>query len=148
MKKIIFVCHGSICRSPAAEMIFRKRIKELGIENGYIVSSLALSNEEIGNDIYPPMKRCLERHGIPYIRHQSRRITQNDLDNTDYLFYMDKSNERIISYYLNDKDHKCKPVFFYSKGIYEIEDPWYTDNYDLVINELEICINDIIDNIK
>lgn len=148
MKKIIFVCHGSICRSPAAEMIFRKTIKERGLEDQFSVTSLALSNEEIGNDIYPPMRRTLNARGIPMIRHSARRLTQRDVDDCDHLFYMDASNRRILSYLVNDPQGKCKPVFAYSKGIIEIEDPWYSDRYDKVIDELTICINDILENIK
>lgn len=147
MKKIIFVCHGSICRSPAAEMIFRQEIKKRGLEEVFSVTSLALSNEEIGNDIYPPMERTLMRRGIPMIPHSARRLTQKDLDECDHLFYMDGSNRRILSYLVNDKDNKCKPVFFYSPGIYEIEDPWYSDRYDKVVDELTKCIADILENI-
>ncbi|MCQ2798606.1 MAG: low molecular weight phosphotyrosine protein phosphatase [Bacilli bacterium] len=144
MIKVIFVCHGSICRSPAAEMIFRDEIKKSGLESKFETTSLALSLEEIGNDIYPPMKAALRANGIPFIRHSARRLTQADLDGCDRLFYMDESNRRILSYLVNDSSKKCLPVFAYSKGIYEIEDPWYSDNYQLVIDELRRCVNDIL----
>ena len=144
MKKIIFVCHGSICRSPAAEMIFRNEIKLANREHEFEVTSLALSNEEIGNEIYPPMKKCLTSHKIPLYPHRARRLTQEDLDGCDYLFYMDISNKRILSNLVNDKNNKCKPIFYYTSSIYEIEDPWYSDRYDLVVDELKQCIKDIL----
>lgn len=147
MVKIIFVCHGSICRSPAAEMIFRQEIQARGIVDKYEVTSLALSNEEIGNDIYPPMKIALRENGIPFTKHSARRLTQRDVDWCDHLFYMDGSNMRILSYLIKDPSNKCKPVFEYSNNIFEIEDPWYSDNYQLVIDELRQCIRDILSNL-
>ncbi len=148
MKKIIFVCHGSICRSPAAEFIFKDEIKRRGLENEFSVTSLALSNEEIGNDVYPPMERMLIQKGVSIYPHSSRRLTQKDLDGCDYLFYMDNSNKRILSYLVNDKDNKCKPISFYTQSIEEIEDPWYTDRYGKVVDEIKECINNILFNIK
>ena len=147
MIKIIFLCHGSICRSPAAEMIFRQEIQRRGLSDKFEVTSLALSNEEIGNDIYPPMKLALMENGIPFIKHSARRLTQSDLDSCDHLFYMDESNRRILSYLVKDTSSKCKPVFEYSKNIYEIEDPWYSDNYQLVLDELRQCIRDMLVNL-
>ncbi len=148
MKKIIFVCHGSICRSPAAEFIFKDETKRRGLENEFSSTSLALSNEEIGNGIYPPMERTLIQKGITIYPHTSRRLTQEDLDECDYLFYMDNSNKRILSYLVNDKKNKCKPLFFYTPSINEIEDPWYSDRYGKVFDEIKECINDILLNIK
>lgn len=147
MRKIIFVCHGSICRSPAAEMIFRKEIAKAGREGEFEVTSLALSNEEIGNSIYPPMRNCLISYGIKIYPHIARRLTQKDLDECETLFYMDASNRRILSYLINDTNNKCKPVFYYSSGIDEIEDPWYSDRYDLVVKQLTQCIKDILKNL-
>ena len=148
MKRIIFVCHGSICRSPAAEFIFKNELKRRGLESEFEVTSLALSNEEIGNDIYPPMKRELDRVGIPYERHYARKITMDDYIHADLIFYMDDSNKRIISYLLNDRDNKIKPIYFYTDDVYEIEDPWYTDNFSKVVSQIKRCVNDILDNIS
>ena len=147
MKTIIFVCHGNICRSPAAEYIFKDEIKRRGREDEFNVYSLALSNEETGNDIYPPMKRELTRVGIPFSFHAARRIDASDYQKADLIFYMDDSNRRIISYLLDDKDNKIKPIYLYSKGIYEIEDPWYTGYFTKVVQQIKTCVNDILDNI-
>lgn len=147
MKKVIFVCHGSICRSPAAEMIFREEIRLTHRESEFEVTSLALSSEEIGNDIYPPMRKSLISHKIPLHPHKARRLTQNDLEECDYLFYMDESNRRILSYLVNDEHNRCKPVSFFTSSIGEIEDPWYSDRYDFVVEELKQCVKDILRNI-
>ena len=138
--KILFVCHGSICRSPAAEMIFKS------LNNEHEVFSRALSYEEIGNDLYPPMKRELQRRGIPFTPHSARYISLEDFDNADYVFYMDSENKYLLTRRFGNSP-KILPVFHYSNGIYEIEDPWYTDNFKKVVDQLIICIKDIIKNI-
>lgn len=138
--KIIFVCHGSICRSPAAEMIFKM------LSDKHEVISRALSHEEIGNDIYPPMKRELNRRGIPFTRHYASYLTKQEFDECDYIFYMDSSNHYLLTIRFGESD-KILPIFHFSEGIYEIEDPWYTDNYEKVVNQITTCIKDIIKNL-
>ena len=142
MKKIIFVCHVNICRSPASEIIFNLKARESNL-NFYSVS-FALSDEEISNDIYPPMKTCLKNNGISFSKHEARKLTQEDIDSSFLLFYMDKSNERILfSNYKADKN-KCMKISCFSKNIDDIEDPWYTGRYQKVIDEISICTDDII----
>ena len=135
--KIIFVCHGSICRSPAAEYIFKS------LSNEHEVISRALSHEEIGNDIYPPMKRELNRRGIPYSRHYATYLTQEDYDWADYIFYMDYSNKNLLDRRWSNSD-KILPIFTFTDSVINIEDPWYTDNYEKVVNQITTCIKDII----
>ena len=140
MKTIIFVCHGNICRSVAAEYIFKSLSKE------YDVISRATSLEEIGNDIYPPMKRELVRNHIPFDRHYAKRIDYKDYEKADYIFYMDDENY----YSLNrmfPNSNKIYPIYKYTSDISEIEDPWYTGRFDLVVKQISRCINDILNNI-
>ena len=141
MKKIIFVCHGNICRSVAAEYIMKK------LTDKYIVTSRATSYEEIDNDIYPPMKKVLDNHNIPYDRHYASRIDYDDYQSADYIFYMDDENY----YSLNrmfPNSIKIYPIYKYSPTISEIEDPWYTRRFELVFNQIYQCVVDIINNIK
>ncbi len=91
MKTVIFLCHGNICRSAAAEFVFKKLVKEEGRESEFHIYSRGVSNEEYGNDTYPPMKRALDRAGIPYERHFAQRITAEEYAEADYIFYMDRS---------------------------------------------------------
>ena len=110
MLTIIFVCHGNICRSVAAEYILKKKIKDLHLEDRLCCFSRATSNEEIGNDIYPPMKDELRKRGIPFTKHFAERITQKDYDLADYIFYMDNNNKRYLNFLLDDYKNIIKPV--------------------------------------
>ena len=138
--KILFVCHGSICRSPAAEMIFKS------LNNEHEVISRALTHEEIGNDIYPPMKRELARRGIPFTAHHAQYISLEDFESSDYVFYMDVENHYMLVRRFGE-DKKMLPDFYFSEGITEVEDPWYTGNFKKVVDQLTTCIKDILKNI-
>ena len=147
MLTIIFVCHGNICRSVAAEYILKKKIKDLHLEDRLCCFSRATSNEEIGNDIYPPMKDELRKRGIPFTRHFAERITQTDYDLADYIFYMDNNNKRYLNFLLDDYKNIIKPITCFDVKNFEIEDPWYTDNFQKVCDELSKEIELIIENI-
>ena len=140
---IIFVCHGNICRSVAAEYI----AKHLDIDHKHQFISRATSFEEIGNDIYPPMKNELARQGIPFSRHHATRIDQKDYEWADIIFYMDDENKYSLRYIVNDTQNKTKPIYEYTSGIYEIEDPWYTRNFQSVVNQITMCVKDILKNL-
>ncbi|MCQ2793354.1 MAG: hypothetical protein MJ221_02925 [Bacilli bacterium] len=146
MKTIIFICHGNICRSIAAECIANKILIDKGITN-IRVFSRAVSLEEIGNDIYPPMKRELLRQQIPLKKHFAEQISKHDYDEADFIFYMDESNKIRLSHLINDYKNIVKPITLYNKEISYIEDPWYTDRFELVVKQLKICVKNIIENI-
>jgi len=146
MRKIIFVCHGNICRSIAAEVIMKNIVKNQGIAMDFDIISRATSLEEIGNDIYPPMKIELLKHGYKLESHSAKRITQEDYNWADEIYYMDENNLRYLNRLMVDKDSKFQPISKYTKDVLEIEDPWYTDRYDLVVKQITKCINDIIVN--
>lgn len=140
--KVIFVCHGSICRSPACLYIARWLSEDIEFE------ARAISYEEIGNDIYPPMQAALSRAGIPFGRHHAAYLSEEDVRSADLIFYMDESNRlRLLRAYPN-YGNKMKPVFAFTKGIEEIEDPWYTDRYDKVVRQLRQCVEDILQHLK
>ena len=141
MKTIIFVCHGNICRSVAAEYIMKSLTKD------YIIYSRATSLEEIGNDIYPPMKRELIKNNIPFDKHYAKRIDYKDYEEADFIFYMDDENRYYLERMLPNSN-KIYPIYKYSKDIKEIEDPWYTDRFDLVVKQITICVKDIIAHLK
>ena len=147
MKTIVFVCHGNICRSAAAEYIAKKYIKEHNLEDKIEVFSRATSLEEIGNDIYPPMKRELLKRGIPFGKHFAERISQRDYDLSDYVFCMDENNKRYLSHLLDDYKGIIKPITVY-ESFNEIEDPWYTDRYEKVCDQLELCISHILSKLN
>lgn len=132
MTRVLFVCHGNICRSPMAEYICRTIRKDLYCE------SRAASYEEQGNDIYPAAKRCLQRHGITFGKHRARRIEAEDYDLFDVIYVMDRGNLNRVLRIIDDKEGKVKML-----SDREIEDPWYTDNFDKVYEELYECVRNI-----
>ena len=132
MTRVLFVCHGNICRSVMAEYICKSIRPDLYCE------SRAVSYEEEGHDIYPPAKKCLDRHGIKYDRHHAARITQEDYDNFDRIYVMDQSNMRLINHIVSDYDHKI-----YMLDDKDVSDPWYYNNYDEVYDQMYEKIKEI-----
>ena len=143
MKTIIFVCHGSICRSPAAAFIAKKYLKDIGRDKEFNILIRATSSEEIGNDVYPPMRKELIRKGVPLFPHAAERIRQIDYDNADYIFYMDNENHYSLLRQIDDYKSILYPINKWTNGLNEIEDPWYTGRYQLVCEQIEECIKDI-----
>lgn len=124
MKTIIFVCHGNICRSPAAEWIMKHLLLKYHMEEDFFILSRATSLEEIGNDIYPPMKRALYHKEIPFFEHHAKRITQEKLDKAEYVFYMDDLNKKYLERLFGPLPEKCQIITKYAGNPAFIDDPW------------------------
>ena len=123
MHKILFVCHGNICRSPMAEFVLKDMVKKAGRSGEFQIASVATSREELGNPVYPPARRELNRHGITCDGHRARQITQADVDNYDYIYYMDSNNARNLAR-LFPRQTKFMP--FLSRNV---ADPWYSGDF-------------------
>ena len=127
MKRILFVCHGNICRSPMAEFVMKHLVQEAGLTDQFLIESAATSTEEIGNPIYPPARRKLAEHGINSNGHEARQMTRADYNRFDLLIGMDKWNirnmERICG---GDPEGKIRPLL-YDK---DVADPWYTGDFE------------------
>ena len=135
MKKILFICHGNICRSPMAEMVMRQMVKEAGAE--IEVASAATSTEEIGNGIYPPVRKLLIEKGIPFGEHHARQMTKADYDRYDYLIYMDDWNRRnLFKIIKSDPKDKCRSLLSFCGGG-EVADPWYTGEFETAYRQIE-----------
>lgn len=141
---VIFVCHGNICRSPVAEILF----SDLGKENklDINVSSRATSLEEIGNDIYPPMRRVLHNHGYDDIHHYATRISRSEFESAEYIFYMDSNNKLNLERLFGPSD-KYHLITEYLDNV-EIEDPWFTDRFEFVYQRIKKAVDAIIKHIK
>ena len=140
-KRIIFVCHGNICRSPMAEFIFKDKIRSRGLNEQFYVESAAVSTEEIGNSIYPPAKRCLNAHGIPFDTSKTaRQITRADYDRFDLIICMDRMNLRWLKYIIpNDPDHKVRLMMSYAGQDRDVADPWYTGDFETTYRDLDLA---------
>lgn len=145
MIKVLFVCHGNICRSPMAEFIMKDKINKLSIKDKFIIDSRATSKEEIGNGIYPEALRTLKKHNILNAKHTAKQITKVDYLEYDYIFVMDYNNIRMLKYVLNfEKLDKVQLIGEFIEQNLNIEDPWYTGNFEFVYNQLDTAINNFI----
>ena len=132
MKKVIFVCHGNICRSPMAEFIAKYYDKS----NQYEYISRAVSTEEYSNDIYYPCKVVLDKHHIPYTKHFAQKISLEEFKSAHIIFVMDQSNLRILkSIFLNEEMDKVKLL-----DDTDIFDPWYTREFDKAYLQIEKAV--------
>ncbi len=138
MIKIIFVCHGNICRSPMAEFIFKDLIRQNGLEEQFYVESAAVSTEEIGNSIYPPAKRCLNAHAIPFDKSKAaRQITRSDYERFDLIICMDRMNLRWLKYIIPDDPQNKVHLMMSFAGIdRDVADPWYTGDFETTYNDV------------
>ena len=123
MVKILFVCHGNICRSPMAEFVLKDMVKKAGREGDFSIASVAVSTEELGNPVYPPARRELASHGIGCDGHRSRQITAWDVAAYEHIYYMDSSNLRWLER-MFPGETKFKP--FLQRNV---ADPWYTGDF-------------------
>ena len=124
MVKILFVCHGNICRSPMGEYILKDMVRKRGIADRFEIDSAAVSREEIGNPVYPPARRELAKHGISCDGHAARQVTMEDYHYFDRIYYMDRSNARYSDRMLPHDPQKIRPLLNR-----DVADPWYTGDF-------------------
>lgn len=136
--RILFVCHGNICRSPMAEFILKALVKARGIEDYYHIESAAVSDEETGNPIYPPAKRCLSQHGVWFDpMKRARKVTLVDYERFDRIICMDASNLRLIRRIIpDDLDGKIHLLMSYTGKGRDVADPWYTGDFETTFQDL------------
>ena len=124
MIRILFVCHGNICRSPMGEYILKDMVSRRGLGAEFEIASAAVSTEELGNPVYPPARRELKKHGIACDGHAAHQITRAELSHYDHIYYMDTSNARWLRRLFGRDADKCRPLL--SR---DVADPWYTGDF-------------------
>lgn len=131
MIKLLFVCHGNICRSPMAEYVMKDLVGKEGLQDEFYIESCAVSTEEIGNPVYPPVKKILKELEINCDDKRARVMTRSDYQKFDYIIAMDSSNlygiKRIVG---EDTAHKVHLLLEYTKENRDVRDPWYTRKFD------------------
>ena len=136
MIKVLFVCLGNICRSPTAELVFKKLVADAGLADEFCIDSCGSSDEEDGNPIYPPALRVLNAHGIDG-SHRARQITYDDAESADYIAVMDERNRsdvlRRVGYSFRDKVFKLGD---FDGEPHDIFDPWFTRNFERAYDEI------------
>lgn len=131
MKRILFVCHGNICRSPMAEFVMKDLVKKAGLEDEFYIESAATSTEEIGNSVYPPARRKLAEHGISCTGKTARQLRAADYGRFDLLVGMDEWNIRNMTRMLGgDPEGKVCKLLDFTNRHGDVADPWYTDDFD------------------
>ena len=131
MKKILFVCHGNICRSPMAEFVMKDLVKKVGLASQFHIESAATSREEIDNPVYPPARRKLAEHGISCDGHAARQLTNADYEKYDLLIGMDRDNLRDMYHICGgDPDGKLRLLMDYTDRPDDVADPWYSGDFE------------------
>ena len=131
MVRILFVCHGNICRSPMAEFVMKDLVRKAGLEDAFYIESAATSTEEIGNDVYPPARRKLAEHDISCKGKTARQMTRRDYERYDLLVGMDSWNIRNMKVICGgDPDGKIRQLLDFTNRPGDVADPWYTGDFE------------------
>lgn len=131
MVKILFVCHGNICRSPMAEFVMKMLVSEKGLSESFEIASCATSTEEVGNPVYPPARKKLSEHGISCAGKTARQMTAFDYSHFDYIVAMDRFNLRNMRRFTGDDTAKKVSLLMdFTSRPGEVADPWYTGDFD------------------
>lgn len=154
MIKILFICHGNICRSPMAEFVMKKLVREEGLEDLFYISSCATSREEIwngiGNPIYPPAQREMNKRGVPFdSSKRAVQLTAEDYGKYDYLIGMDGMNIRNIMRIIgSDPEKKVFRLMDFTEKKGDVADPWYSNRFDTAFNDIDEGCRCLLERIK
>ena len=137
MIKVLFICHGNICRSPLAEFVFKNLVSQAGLANQFMVASAATSTEEIGNDVHRGSKAIMKKYHIPFGPRQARQITKRDYTEYDYLIGMDTANIRNMHRaFGGDPDGKVYKLLSFAGEGRDVADPWYTGDFETTYQDV------------
>ena len=149
MVKILFVCHGNICRSPMAEFMFRDMVEKAGLDGEFKIASAATSYEEVGNGVYPPARKKLAEHGIGCAGHAAHRMTLEEYDEYDLIICMDAANLRNLRRMTDgDSEGKISLVLDHcGRAGQEVADPWYTGDFESTWQDLSQGLSGLLEEL-
>ena len=149
MLKIMFVCHGNICRSPMAEFIMKDFVAKKGEETAFFISSSATSREELGNGVHYGTRTVLNRLGISCQGKRAVQLTQKDYEKYDYFIGMDEYNKRnMLRIFGEDKDGKVSLLLDYTDNPRDVADPWYTGNFEQTYRDIKAGVEGLYRHLK
>ena len=149
MTKILFVCHGNICRSPMAEFVMKDLVKKAGLEARFHIESAATSREEIGNPVYPPARRKLAEHGISCTGHSARQLTKRDYAEFNLLIGMDRANLRnMLRICGGDPDRKISLLMNHTDRPGDVADPWYTGDFEKTWQDISLGCHSLLNELN
>lgn len=149
MTKILFVCHGNICRSPMAEFVMKDLVEKAGLTDAFEIASAATSTEEIGNPVYPPARRKLAEHGIFCAGKTARQMTRADYGYYDLLIGMDHANLRnMVRMCGGDPAGKIHALLDYTSRLGEVADPWYTGDFEATWRDVQEGCTALLHNLR
>ena len=146
MIKVLFVCHGNICRSPMAEFLFKKLINDKGLNDCFDIASAATSTEEIGNPVHYGTRKILDKLGIDYRSKRAYQLTRRDVEYYDYIICMDRNNMRNLNRMFGQND-KFSMLLDYPKLYRDVLDPWYTGDFNSTYNDIDLGINAFLNHL-
>lgn len=149
MIKVLFICHGNICRSTMMQSVFAHKVKEMGLEDEFYIDSMGTSREEIGNPPHRGTANKLSMEGIPLIPHRAKQISYSDYNDFDYIIAMDEANMKNLNYmFNNDPEGKIFKCLTFTDSNEDIADPWYTGNYDATYEDVVKGCDGFLDYLK
>ena len=137
MVRVLFICHGNICRSPMAEMIMKDMVRQRELDEKYEISSMAATTEEVGHDIYPPAQRTLTAHHIPFTKRRAALMTRKDYEEADYVIAMDEENlDDLCRLTQGDPEKKISRLLDWAGEARDVADPWFTKDYEKTYDDV------------
>lgn len=148
MKRLLFVCHGNICRSPMAEFVMKDLVASKGLEKEFEIASCATSREEIGNEVYPPAAEKLKEHNISCKGKTARQMTKDDYEYYDYIIAMDRNNLRnMIPFVGNDPKEKVSLMMSHADSDRDVADPWYTNDFEKTWQDVSLACKCLLEKL-
>ena len=149
MIRVLFICHGNICRSPIAQYVMSDMVRKKHLEDKFFIDSAATSREEIGNSVHYGTRSKLAEMNVPCGNHKAVQVTKDDYDNYDYLLIMDENNRRnLMRIIKDDKEKKVYGLLDFSDRPRSIADPWYTGNFDATYNDIVEGCETFLEHLK